>query len=149
MKHAYVKIDGFSVPMIGVPADATDGRCDNCGRSVHFQELVYDGRFLCRTCQDLPTPAKPAYSPAMKATKGRSVAKPTAVKSRIAPKPRGFAGMKPAKVTEIARKGGLTISQNRRHMANIGRIGGENSHKANAPAKVPRGQVRRAKAPAR
>jgi hypothetical protein len=29
---------------------------------------------------------------------------------------------------EIARKGGLTVSRNRRHMADIGRIGGEHSH---------------------
>jgi len=41
---------------------------------------------------------------------------------------RGFAAMSPEQQREIARKGGLTVSRNRRHMANIGRVGGEHSH---------------------
>ena len=41
---------------------------------------------------------------------------------------RGFAAMSPEQQREIARKGGLTVSRNRRHMADIGRIGGEHSH---------------------
>ncbi|MHC1768572.1 MAG: KGG domain-containing protein [Verrucomicrobiia bacterium] len=41
---------------------------------------------------------------------------------------RGFAAMSPEQQREIARKGGLTVSRNRRHMAEIGRIGGEHSH---------------------
>jgi general stress protein YciG len=41
---------------------------------------------------------------------------------------RGFAAMSADQQREIARKGGLTVSRNRRHMADIGRIGGEHSH---------------------
>jgi general stress protein YciG len=41
---------------------------------------------------------------------------------------RGFAAMSPEQQREIARKGGQTVSKNRRHMADIGRIGGEHSH---------------------
>ena len=41
---------------------------------------------------------------------------------------RGFAAMSPEQQRDIARKGGLTVSRNRRHMADIGRIGGEHSH---------------------
>jgi uncharacterized protein len=41
---------------------------------------------------------------------------------------RGFAAMSSEQQREIARKGGLTVSRNRRHMAEIGRVGGEHSH---------------------
>lgn len=41
---------------------------------------------------------------------------------------RGFAAMSPEQQRDIARKGGLTVSRNRRHMADIGRVGGEHSH---------------------
>ena len=37
---------------------------------------------------------------------------------------RGFASMDPKKQEQIARKGGETVSQDRRHMAEIGRKGG-------------------------
>lgn len=40
---------------------------------------------------------------------------------------RGFASMDPEKQREIARKGGATVSQNRQHMAEIGKKGGEAS----------------------
>lgn len=40
---------------------------------------------------------------------------------------RGFASMDPERQREIARKGGATVSQNREHMAQIGRKGGEAS----------------------
>lgn len=39
----------------------------------------------------------------------------------------GFASMKKADVQKIARLGGLTVSRNREHMAEIGRKGGEKS----------------------
>lgn len=38
---------------------------------------------------------------------------------------RGFASMDPNKRREIARKGGLSVSRNKEHMASIGRKGGE------------------------
>jgi uncharacterized protein len=40
---------------------------------------------------------------------------------------RGFASMDPERQREIARKGGATVSQNRAHMAEIGKRGGEAS----------------------
>lgn len=42
-------------------------------------------------------------------------------------RPRGFAAMSPELQREIARKGGQTVSQDRDHMASIGRKGGEAS----------------------
>lgn len=42
-------------------------------------------------------------------------------------RPRGFAAMSPEMQREIARKGGQTVSQDRDHMASIGRRGGEAS----------------------
>ena len=42
-------------------------------------------------------------------------------------RPRGFAAMSPELQREIARKGGQTVSQDRDHMASIGRRGGEAS----------------------
>ena len=41
---------------------------------------------------------------------------------------RGFAAMDPEQQREIARKGGEAVSQNREHMAAIGRKGGQASH---------------------
>ena len=38
---------------------------------------------------------------------------------------RGFAAMTPEKQREIARKGGMAVSENRQHMSEIGRKGGE------------------------
>lgn len=38
---------------------------------------------------------------------------------------RGFAAMTPEKQREIARKGGMAVSENRQHMSEIGKKGGE------------------------
>ena len=43
--------------------------------------------------------------------------------------PRGFAAMDPDLQRKIARQGGRTVSRDRKHMAAIGRIGGERSRK--------------------
>jgi general stress protein YciG len=40
---------------------------------------------------------------------------------------RGFASMNPEQQRQIAKKGGETVSQDRKHMAEIGRKGGESS----------------------
>jgi uncharacterized protein len=58
----------------------------------------------------------------------RRSAGPETRTSRTKKSRRGFAAMSPEQQREIARKGGLTVSRNRRHMADIGRIGGEHSH---------------------
>ena len=39
-------------------------------------------------------------------------------------RPRGFAAMKPEDVLRICTMGGRTVSRNRKHMAEIGAIGG-------------------------
>jgi len=52
----------------------------------------------------------------------------TLIVRRVKKSRRGFAAMSPELQHEIARKGGLAVSRNRRHMADIGRIGGEHSH---------------------
>jgi uncharacterized protein len=44
-------------------------------------------------------------------------------------RPRGFAAMDPMLQRRIARQGGRTVSRDRKHMAEIGRIGGERSHR--------------------
>lgn len=44
------------------------------------------------------------------------------------PKPRGFAAMNPDLQRELAQKGGVKVSSNRKHMRLIGHIGGANSH---------------------
>lgn len=43
------------------------------------------------------------------------------------PKLRGFAAMDPKRAQEIASMGGKAVSQDRQHMANIGRTGGQNT----------------------
>ena len=45
--------------------------------------------------------------------------------NRVGKSNRGFAAMDSEKQREIARKGGQAVSQDRRHMAAIGRKGGE------------------------
>ena len=58
----------------------------------------------------------------------RRTAGPEARTGRAKKSRRGFAAMSSEQQREIARKGGLTVSRNRRHMADIGRVGGEHSH---------------------
>ncbi len=60
--------------------------------------------------------------------RGSQARRSGATASRQKKSRRGFAAMSPEQQREIARKGGLTVSRNRRHMADIGRIGGEHSH---------------------
>jgi len=45
------------------------------------------------------------------------------------PKPRGFAVMSAEDTRRIARMGGEAVSRNRKHMREIGKKGGKNSHK--------------------
>ena len=46
----------------------------------------------------------------------------------------------PEEAREAGKKGGRTLSQNRAHMAEIGRKGGEKSRKGRAKAKYPNGK---------
>lgn len=50
---------------------------------------------------------------------------------------RGFASMDREQQRAIARKGGLAVSQNRQHMAEIGRKGGESSGESRSRKNTP------------
>jgi hypothetical protein len=58
MKHAIVQRDGFTVPLIGIPPEATLYECDLC----HNTHLVGDlelnpggNQFLCEKCRKYET----------------------------------------------------------------------------------------------
>ena len=57
---------------------------------------------------------------------------------------RGFASMGEAEQREIARMGGAAVSENREHMAQIGRKGGEASAEARSAASRERQRKREA-----
>ena len=57
---------------------------------------------------------------------------------------RGFASMGEAEQREIARMGGTAVSENREHMAQIGRKGGEASAEARSTASKERQRKREA-----
>jgi uncharacterized protein len=57
---------------------------------------------------------------------------------------RGFASMGEAEQREIARMGGTAVSENREHMAQIGRKGGEASAEARSAASKERQRKREA-----
>lgn len=54
---------------------------------------------------------------------------------------RGFASMDREQQRAIARKGGLAVSQNRQHMAEIGRKGGESSGESRGRKNNPANQA--------
>lgn len=60
---------------------------------------------------------------------------------------RGFASMGEAEQREIARMGGTAVSENREHMAQIGRKGGEASAEARSAASRERQRKREAENP--
>jgi uncharacterized protein len=83
-----------------------------------------------RTAQRGPTSRGGAQARrgSVRGQSARRTAVPAARTSRTKKSRRGFAAMSPEQQRDIARKGGLTVSRNRRHMADIGRVGGEHSH---------------------
>ncbi len=54
MKHATVRIGEYTVPLIGVPKDATRDECSGCKRMFYIGDLIVDGDFklLCKTCYE-------------------------------------------------------------------------------------------------
>jgi general stress protein YciG len=54
---------------------------------------------------------------------------------------RGFRAMDPKLQRKIATMGGRAVSQNTKHMAKIGRIGGANSHKVSNELKRAHAEV--------
>lgn len=49
-KHATVKVDGYTIPLIGIPPSATEDWCDVCGKKLHLSEvnITEDGRMVCQ-----------------------------------------------------------------------------------------------------
>lgn len=52
MKHAATTRYGYTVPLIGIPANATDEQCSRCKQYVHLREIVLDehGNPICLKC---------------------------------------------------------------------------------------------------
>lgn len=50
--HATVSRDGYTVPLIGIPAAATNSECDLCHDTFHITELAWSGsQMLCKRCR--------------------------------------------------------------------------------------------------
>ncbi len=54
MKHATVRIGEYTVPLIGVPKNASRDECSKCKRMFYIGDLIADANFklLCKTCHD-------------------------------------------------------------------------------------------------
>ena len=51
-RYATVPRDGYSVPLIGIPANSVEERCDLCGDIRALREIELQGRqFLCAKCR--------------------------------------------------------------------------------------------------
>lgn len=51
--HAQVDLDGFKVPLIGIPPDAVIQECDLCHNEFQLREIEMTdaGQCLCATCR--------------------------------------------------------------------------------------------------
>lgn len=50
-EHATVTRDGFEVPLIGIPKDAVEEKCDECGLTFHLSMLAFiNSHLLCANC---------------------------------------------------------------------------------------------------
>jgi formylmethanofuran dehydrogenase subunit E len=53
MKHATVTRDGYEVPLIGIPPEATLQACDRCNRLFPLREVeLTDRGILCKQCRE-------------------------------------------------------------------------------------------------
>lgn len=52
-EHATVKRGEYTVPLIGIPATATEGECECCHELVHLSKLHMSesGQMLCEKCK--------------------------------------------------------------------------------------------------
>ena len=57
-KWATVPVGEYTVPLIGVPPEATQEKCSRCGSLCHLKDIVLDdkGQPCCQTCYG---PARP------------------------------------------------------------------------------------------
>ena len=50
-KHAIVEVDGYKLPLIGIPPEAGLETCDVCGEKVGLAHSVFTGtQMLCPKC---------------------------------------------------------------------------------------------------
>ena len=53
-KYAMVKLGDYTVPLIGISPEATQDKCDGCGKITHISELSFEGgSMLCKKCKAL------------------------------------------------------------------------------------------------
>jgi len=51
-KHPTVKIGEYTIPLIGLPRDATLQECESCHRQFYIGDIIFTGKkFLCVRCQ--------------------------------------------------------------------------------------------------
>lgn len=52
MKHASVKLGEYTVPLIGIPVNATQQKCSGCGKEFHLSDITLDknGNPFCPKC---------------------------------------------------------------------------------------------------
>jgi hypothetical protein len=51
VKHATVKIGEYTIPLLGIPQDASEQICDQCKLPKHITEVAFDGKqFICGDC---------------------------------------------------------------------------------------------------
>lgn len=52
MNHATVRIDGKEIPLIGIPPESTQQRCEVFGKSFHLCEIRFNyyGSPMCVGC---------------------------------------------------------------------------------------------------
>lgn len=53
MNHAQVKIGEYKIPLIGIPASATEYECDCCHEIFEVEEIEINktgNQFLCKFC---------------------------------------------------------------------------------------------------
>jgi len=64
-EHATVPFHGHVVPLIGVPASASEEACDYCGHRHPIADIqLHNDRMLCPTCRKVVSPTFPAPPPA-------------------------------------------------------------------------------------
>ena len=50
-KHAEVKMGEYTVPLIGVPVDATKETCSICHKEYHLTEVIFvESNLVCNSC---------------------------------------------------------------------------------------------------
>lgn len=51
-EHATVKVDGYTIPLIGIKKSETDEVCEYCNKPTHMQNGAFntDGKYICNDC---------------------------------------------------------------------------------------------------